>query len=381
MLTETSGMGPLKVLVVSEDLEDARSLCSTLWGLGYDVAKCAPLSIPPQGRWDLGVLRAPLELVGVDKQVALQWLEGCTDEEVVLAVTQVRSPMGAIRLPGVTIRFDTSVAERDDGRVCRLSDLEVRLLRFLAAHPNRLWSNEDLLTRVWGYRMHVRTRTVSHTLHRIRKKIEPDPRTPTLLQSSYGRGLRLVLESVEPAAHPPLDDDLQRILALLEAHPGVPIDDATLSLGVWGALQPTLEVSRQVGRLRQHLGLRAGQLRRFPQATCWHEDSPTPLLGRSDDIAAGIKVLDEHRWVNLHGLPGVGKSTLALEFLQTTRAVVWISVRDATEVGMLRQRVAQTFGVHTESIMPVLQFAAPRIILDAVENIGEDVVGEIRRWL
>ena len=57
----------------------------------------------------------------------------------------------------------------------RLVDLtfkEFELLRFLVAHPGRVYTREALLSHVWGYDYYGGTRTVDVHVRRLRSKIE-----------------------------------------------------------------------------------------------------------------------------------------------------------------------------------------------------------------
>ncbi len=68
---------------------------------------------------------------------------------------------------------DTARGDRFD-----LTPREAELLRFLAAAPGHAAGVDQLLEQVWGYHKHVRTRTVVTTVHRLRRKLEPDPARP-----------------------------------------------------------------------------------------------------------------------------------------------------------------------------------------------------------
>ena len=74
-----------------------------------------------------------------------------------------------------------------------LTGQEVRLLDHLARHPGRTFTVEELLRDVWGYHHKVASRTVSTTVHRIRRKIEVDPKDPKHLVNTFGVGYRLEL--------------------------------------------------------------------------------------------------------------------------------------------------------------------------------------------
>jgi DNA-binding response OmpR family regulator len=55
--------------------------------------------------------------------------------------------------------------------VVQLSAKEFELLAWLAAEPYRVWTKEELLRQVWGFRALGRTRTLESHASRIRKKL------------------------------------------------------------------------------------------------------------------------------------------------------------------------------------------------------------------
>ncbi len=57
------------------------------------------------------------------------------------------------------------------GRVLDLTYMEYELLRFLAAHPMRVFTREQLLNRVWGYEYYGGARTVDVHIRRLRAKL------------------------------------------------------------------------------------------------------------------------------------------------------------------------------------------------------------------
>ena len=56
------------------------------------------------------------------------------------------------------------------GRVMDLTYMEYELLRFLATNPNRVFTRETLLSRVWGYEYYGGARTVDVHVRRLRAK-------------------------------------------------------------------------------------------------------------------------------------------------------------------------------------------------------------------
>ena len=76
------------------------------------------------------------------------------------------------------------------GRPVQLTAKEFDLLRFLAGHPRRVFSRDQLMSRVWGYEAAYDTGTVTVHVRRLREKLEEDPSTPRLLQTVWGVGYR-----------------------------------------------------------------------------------------------------------------------------------------------------------------------------------------------
>jgi DNA-binding response OmpR family regulator len=80
---------------------------------------------------------------------------------------------------------------RRDGQLLDLTAKEFELLWFLAAHPNRVFSRDQLMDRVWGYSAALDTGTVTVHVRRLREKLEEDPARPRLLETVWGVGYRL----------------------------------------------------------------------------------------------------------------------------------------------------------------------------------------------
>jgi DNA-binding response OmpR family regulator len=77
--------------------------------------------------------------------------------------------------------------------VCvRLPAKEYELLLKLAEHPTRVFTKEELLREVWGFRAMGRTRTLDSHASRLRRKIAAATDTPYVL-NVWGVGYRLML--------------------------------------------------------------------------------------------------------------------------------------------------------------------------------------------
>ncbi|MGE3540856.1 MAG: response regulator transcription factor [Candidatus Tectimicrobiota bacterium] len=70
---------------------------------------------------------------------------------------------------------------------------EVEILQYLKQHQDRPVSREELLVEVWGYARTSRfeTRTVDIHIAKLRRKIEPDPKLPSILLTIRGAGYKL----------------------------------------------------------------------------------------------------------------------------------------------------------------------------------------------
>jgi DNA-binding response OmpR family regulator len=90
---------------------------------------------------------------------------------------------------GLVIDSSTRDVTRNDEPL-RLTAREFDLLWFLASHPQRVFSREQLMRRVWGYASAVDTGTVTVHMRRLREKIEDDPSRPRHLETVWGVGYR-----------------------------------------------------------------------------------------------------------------------------------------------------------------------------------------------
>ena len=82
---------------------------------------------------------------------------------------------------------DVSVA----GVPVELTAREFDLLAFLAASPRQVFTREQLLQHVWSSDAEWQDpRTIAEHVHRLRRKIEPDPSTPRWIQTLRGAGYR-----------------------------------------------------------------------------------------------------------------------------------------------------------------------------------------------
>lgn len=77
-----------------------------------------------------------------------------------------------------------------EGQPIDLSATEFRLLEFLARHPGRVFSREQLLDAVWKETRYVTPRSVDVYVRRLREKVETDPENPAHIVTVRGAGYR-----------------------------------------------------------------------------------------------------------------------------------------------------------------------------------------------
>jgi DNA-binding response OmpR family regulator len=186
--------GPDAVLVdARRQLSEARSGCRTLRATGYRgpmlavVEEAGLVAVAPDWGLDDVVLTAagPAE---VDARLRLA---------VQAATATADAATGTITVGALSIDPITYAA-RLKNRPLDLTYKEFELLRFLAQHPGRVFTRDQLLREVWGYDYFGGHRTVDVHVRRLRAKLgsEYESMIGTVRQVGY----RLVLP---PRADPP----------------------------------------------------------------------------------------------------------------------------------------------------------------------------------
>lgn len=78
------------------------------------------------------------------------------------------------------------------GQPVELTPTEFDLLRTLMENPGYAFTRMELIEQGLGYEYEGLERTLDSHIKNLRKKIEPDPKKPTYIQTVYGVGYRLV---------------------------------------------------------------------------------------------------------------------------------------------------------------------------------------------
>ena len=120
--------------------------------------------------------------------------------KAVLRRTQV-PPLQPQPLASSTVRFagwTLDVQQRTligaGGHAVPLSTAEFVLLSALLAHPQMVLSRDQLLDLTRGRAADVFDRSIDNQVSRLRKKIEADPKRPTLIKTHWGGGYSFTAE-------------------------------------------------------------------------------------------------------------------------------------------------------------------------------------------
>jgi two-component system OmpR family response regulator len=111
---------------------------------------------------------------------------------------------GVYRFGNAEVNFDTWEARSGDKPV-RLTNLEMKLLKYLVEHEGTVSSRSDLLKRVWGMARAPATRTVDTFMLNLRKYFEADPARPVHFLSVRGMGYRFVKDKPAASQKPPAE--------------------------------------------------------------------------------------------------------------------------------------------------------------------------------
>lgn len=88
-----------------------------------------------------------------------------------------------------------NVAERTVTRAGSTLDLtakEFELLVYMARHPGRVFTREQLMDAVWGYTYAGSGRNIDVLVKRVRRKIEDTPDEPRILVTAWGAGYKVM---------------------------------------------------------------------------------------------------------------------------------------------------------------------------------------------
>jgi DNA-binding response OmpR family regulator len=88
----------------------------------------------------------------------------------------------------------TSYVATEKGDNIKMSHKEFEILKYLSEHPNQTVSRFDMLEHIWGYEdEQPTTRTVDNFIVKLRQKIEPDSRDPSVILTVHGIGYKMII--------------------------------------------------------------------------------------------------------------------------------------------------------------------------------------------
>ncbi|MFQ5419527.1 MAG: winged helix-turn-helix domain-containing protein [Anaerolineae bacterium] len=80
---------------------------------------------------------------------------------------------------------------REDGRLIDLTPTEFNILQTLMESSGYVFTRGELIEKALGYAYDGIDRTLDSHVRNLRRKIEPDPKNPTYIQTVYGVGYKM----------------------------------------------------------------------------------------------------------------------------------------------------------------------------------------------
>ncbi|WP_433055817.1 winged helix-turn-helix transcriptional regulator [Dactylosporangium sp. CS-033363] len=199
--TLVSGPSPDAVIVDARtELADARATCRMLHATGLGVPLLAVVT-------EAGLVALHADW-GLDDVILATAGPAEIEARLRLAVGRLNSAAaasgGMIKAGELTIDPDTYAAKLK-GRPLDLTYKEFELLKFLAQHPGRVFTRDQLLREVWGYDYFGGTRTVDVHVRRLRAKLGSE------YESMIGTVRQVGYKFVVPPSRPLHDSEPVRV--------------------------------------------------------------------------------------------------------------------------------------------------------------------------
>jgi len=207
--------GDVVLVDARHDLVRAKALCGLLCSTGVAASLVAVLSegglVALSADW--GVDDVLLDTAGpAEVDARLKWAAA----RRIAAASPADGGDGGVTKAGELVIDEHSYSARLRGRALDLTYKEFELLKFLAQHPGRVFTRDQLLREVWGYDFFGGTRTVDVHVRRLRAKLgtEHEQMIGTVRNVGYkfvrpsrgGLGVATVLEEPDEDA----DDEPHR---------------------------------------------------------------------------------------------------------------------------------------------------------------------------
>jgi DNA-binding response OmpR family regulator len=189
-----------------QELAHARDLCRLIRTTGTD---CPVVLVVTEGglavvAHDWGMDDVVLHTCGPAEleariRLSIGRLHAARDED---------APDAHVIRTGEVVVDDATYTATIGGRALDLTFKEFELLKYLAQHPGRVFTRDQLLQEVWGYDYFGGTRTVDVHVRRLRAKLGPEHET--LIGTVRNVGYRFVLPVKEPAQPADLEPEKSR---------------------------------------------------------------------------------------------------------------------------------------------------------------------------
>lgn len=106
-------------------------------------------------------------------------------------VQRAQGPVSSYSFANAVVNFETYEVVVGD-KPAKLTELEMKLLRYFIEHAGRVIRREELLVEVWDMPATVTTRAVDQFIRRLRVIFEPDPSNPRFFLTLRDAGYRFV---------------------------------------------------------------------------------------------------------------------------------------------------------------------------------------------
>lgn len=174
----------ISVLLVRRQTASLQKLTAAAQQIAQgDVTAPLPLVTEPAEMRQMATAlhRLQAQLITAQRQMPL--------DAIVEAFALQEVPAGGDLRTAPDLLFDISRLEvqRSDQDPVRLTPLEARLLDVLMRHPGQVLHSDVLITAVWGSDGGDRT-MLKQLIYRLRSKIDPDSREPSLIETISGVG-------------------------------------------------------------------------------------------------------------------------------------------------------------------------------------------------
>ncbi|MGY4706251.1 response regulator [Candidatus Bipolaricaulota sp. J31] len=128
---------------------------------------------------------------GVDDYVTKPFKLREVEARIEAVMRRYRSQDKEVLRVGELVIDDRRKEVRLRDRVINLSPKEYELLKLLASDPGRVFSDQEILRRVWPEGSLASSNDVKRYIHLLRQKLGDDPKNPKLILTVRGFGYRL----------------------------------------------------------------------------------------------------------------------------------------------------------------------------------------------